>query len=453
LRQIVKSPRAAIGEASIIEKRRKRRRRGLLAAAALAVGAGLVVSSALAAGTPPSVMSPPTITGTAKQGQTLAASNGIWTGTTPMSFGYQWQRCSSGAICASIPGATAPSYTLASADVGYTVRVGVTGMNQYGSTTAYSSQTAAVASSSGGGGGTAPSNTGAPTLSGTAQQGLTLSASRGTWAGTTPMSYAYQWQRCTSSTSCSAISGATATSYTLASADVGNTVRVRVIASNTYGSATAYSSRTATVTSSSGGGGGGSGGGSGTTGSVVLVDQEWHCTTAVNLTLVKVTLQNRSGNPIYLEDGCTGRIDRIEVDTWFEDGVKLQRAHDLVIGGGYITCHARAGTVHQDGIQAPAGLRVTFYGLRIDCPQSPNAALFINRGADVTPTDVVCDGCMLLPANSTVNINNSVRSGVRNSTVCTGRASAIYIQEGAVDPVNSNNTVLPRSDPRCVSTA
>jgi hypothetical protein len=449
LRQTVKSPRAAAGEASIIEKRRKRRRRGLLAAAALAVGAGFVVSSALAAGTAPSNTSPPTLTGTAKQGQTLVLSNGAWAGTTPMSFEYQWQRCSSGAICSSIPGATAPSYTLVSADVGMNIRVGVTATNPYGSTTAYSNQTAAVTSSSTSGGttaGTAPSNTTAPTVSGTAQQGQTLSASAGTWSGTTPMSYAYQWQRCTSSTSCSSISGATATSYTLASADVNYTVRARVIASNTHGSATAYSTRTATVTSTSSGGGS-------TTNSVVLVDQAWRCTGAVDLDLVKVTLRNRSENAIYLQKGCTGRIGRIEVDTWFQDGVKLHQAHDLVIGSGYISCHAREGTVHQDGIQASAGLRVTFNGLRIDCPDSPNAALFINSGGTVTPTDVVCDGCMLLPANSTANINNSLRSGLRSSTVCKGTNAAIRIQGGAVSPVNTNNTVPPTGDPRCVSTA
>jgi hypothetical protein len=60
---------------------------------------------------------------------------------------------------------------------------------------------------------------------------------------------------------------------------------------------------------------------------------------------------------------------------------------------------------------------------------------------------------MLLPANSTVNIKDSIRSGVRNSTVCTGRTAAIRIQSGAVSPVNSGNTVLSRRDARCVSTA
>jgi concanavalin A-like lectin/glucanase superfamily protein len=43
---------------------------------------------------------------------------------------------------------------------------------------------------------TAPSNTSLPKISGTAQQGQSLTAAPGSWSGTTPISYAYQWARC-----------------------------------------------------------------------------------------------------------------------------------------------------------------------------------------------------------------------------------------------------------------
>jgi Concanavalin A-like lectin/glucanases superfamily len=95
---------------------------------------------------------------------------------------------------------------------------------------------------------TAPANTSPPTITGTAQQGLTLSAGPGTWSGTQPINFTYQWQRCDSTGGgCSPVGGATATSYTLTAADVGSTVEVTVSGSNMAGSAAASSVPTAVV--------------------------------------------------------------------------------------------------------------------------------------------------------------------------------------------------------------
>ena len=101
----------------------------------------------------------------------------------------------------------------------------------------------------------APANTAPPVLTGTAQQGQTLGSDNGTWTGS-PTAYSYAWQDCSSSgTNCTTISGATSSSYTLRSSDVGFTIRSQVRATNTYGSAAA-SSRQSIVVSASGGGGG-----------------------------------------------------------------------------------------------------------------------------------------------------------------------------------------------------
>ncbi|MGD0168040.1 MAG: hypothetical protein ABSC51_12265, partial [Gaiellaceae bacterium] len=88
-----------------------------------------------------------------------------------------------------------------------------------------------------------PKNTKLPTISGTAKQGQTLIATRGSW-NNYPTSYTYQWQHCNSSgASCSSISSATASAYTLVLADVGHTLRLVVTGKNAYGSASATSAR------------------------------------------------------------------------------------------------------------------------------------------------------------------------------------------------------------------
>jgi hypothetical protein len=185
--------------------------------------------------------------------------------------------------------------------------------------------------------------------------------------------------------------------------------------------------------------------------SIVQADASWTCDAPVDLDLVKITMRSTSDHAIYLNAGCTGRIGRIEIDTWQKDGVKVTGAADLDIDGGYIRCHDRDDSVHQDGVQAQTGDRVTFRELTIDCPTSNNAAFFVSRSGDTIPTDIVCDHCTLLPANSTVNIKLSVRSGVSNSIVCRGETAGLRIQFGAIEAVDDGNLELDASDSRCQS--
>jgi hypothetical protein len=87
-----------------------------------------------------------------------------------------------------------------------------------------------------------------PVVSGTAQVGQSLSASTGTWSGTTPITYSFQWQRCDSAgANCAAVAGATAASYSPTSSDGGSTMRASVTATNAASSASASSTQTAVV--------------------------------------------------------------------------------------------------------------------------------------------------------------------------------------------------------------
>ena len=74
----------------------------------------------------------------------------------------------------------------------------------------------------------------APTVDGVPQTGETLSASAGTWQAFPAPTLSYQWERCTDTTGddCVAIAKATTSTYTVAPADVGSTVRVVVAATS-----------------------------------------------------------------------------------------------------------------------------------------------------------------------------------------------------------------------------
>jgi hypothetical protein len=90
----------------------------------------------------------------------------------------------------------------------------------------------------------APQNQTAPSIDGKAMVGETLTADKGEWSNN-PTTFTYQWQRCDNDgTSCGDISGATAKTYKLADADLGNTIRVQVKATNPDGSATTPSKTT-----------------------------------------------------------------------------------------------------------------------------------------------------------------------------------------------------------------
>lgn len=93
-----------------------------------------------------------------------------------------------------------------------------------------------------------PTNQTAPAIVGTPQVGQTLTAQNGTWTGTAPLSFTYQWSRCDATgKNCAKITGETSNTYGVQQADVGSTLEVAVVGTNSDGSDSEPSSPTAVV--------------------------------------------------------------------------------------------------------------------------------------------------------------------------------------------------------------
>ncbi len=123
------------------------KRQNLAALLAAGIVTVLVVAglSTAASTAGPTNQSPPTISGTAQEGQKLTSSTGTWKGSGKLSYDYQWRRCDgNGGSCSNITGATDKTYTLKKVDVDNTLRVRVTATDSTGSTSASSVPTAVV---------------------------------------------------------------------------------------------------------------------------------------------------------------------------------------------------------------------------------------------------------------------------------------------------------------------
>jgi hypothetical protein len=175
----------------------------------------------------------PAVTGTTEVGSTLSCSTGTWTDDGSPTFTYQWKNAAG-----DIAGATSSTYVLVSGDAATSIHCTVTDTDTNGATSADSNTVGPITWP-------APTNTVAPTVSGSAVVGSTLTAGHGTWTDDGSPTFTYQWWQ---GTNASPIVGATSSTYTTVSGDIGAAVGCTVTDTDSGGATAADSSNTVTVT-------------------------------------------------------------------------------------------------------------------------------------------------------------------------------------------------------------
>ncbi|TMJ93402.1 MAG: hypothetical protein E6G67_12490, partial [Actinobacteria bacterium] len=188
----------------------------LLGAAAVAFVLVLVGSAAAASGPVPTMR--PAVKGDATQGGRLVASHGTWSGSGSLRFSYQWYRCDTmGRHCRLLRGVAGRSHRPGANDVGHTLSVAVRATDDTGSTRAFASLVGPIA-------GTQPKldSLAQPIVAGNAVQGGTVRVGSGRWRPK-PSAVVYQWTRCNAELrACAAISGETAATHAIGTADLGH---------------------------------------------------------------------------------------------------------------------------------------------------------------------------------------------------------------------------------------
>ena len=130
----------------------------------------------------------PLVTGDPTVGSSLTADPGSWSDPAA-TFTYAWLRCDGNGACTQIDGATDHAYILAADELGYWVGVEVTATGLSGSDSADSNLVGPVVLTA------PPALVIAPSISGDATVGSSLTADPGTWSDPAA-TFTYAWLRC-----------------------------------------------------------------------------------------------------------------------------------------------------------------------------------------------------------------------------------------------------------------
>ena len=207
---------------------------------------------------PPTINSSASISGSSTVGSVMTAAIGTWISEGATTYAIQWFRCASELpyetnsadqySCTAISGATSSTYTSTSTDEGQYLTARITATNSVGTSLPLFNRSKGVTGP--------PGFISGPLISGTATKGSNL-GSTGTYKGFPVPTLAHAWYRCTSAVNaiassqpsgCTAISGATSSTYTAADADVSSYISVLQTLTSTSGVISRWSVSTAQIT-------------------------------------------------------------------------------------------------------------------------------------------------------------------------------------------------------------
>ena len=328
-----------------------------------------------------------------------------------------------------------------------------------------------------------------PDVGGSAQEGELLVTTDGTWSGPGPMAYTHRWLRCDANgQDCRPIDGAFGSAYLVSSADVGRKLRSQVEAANAYGATVSISYAVGPAL-----------GADGappppdptppppdptppppdtepTPGTVIRVtNARWDCNRALSSygrlpILVEQTWNNDTsaseaqGDGVWLEPGCVGDGNPATIDLILhingngttigtsDDAMTVKQGASDIDITGRIDCGRAQNGAHQDGVQINGGTRVRFYDFRSGDAADRRFTCwgagggFYPSSTNGYPTDVVCIRCVFVNANQGLRVDNSLRSGARDSVFIANLPLRVNMEGNAVNPVDVNNQgiVIPR---------
>ncbi|HZO06867.1 MAG TPA: hypothetical protein VFB52_10810, partial [Solirubrobacterales bacterium] len=217
----------------------------------LQASASSVPTAPFAAADAPENEVAPTISGDLVEVAIVEADQGAWSGSEPRSYSYQWQGCETADAesCLDIEDATEPQLRLDPVVVDQWLRVVVTATNAAGEEQAGSELVGPVEPAP------APELSEEPSIAvlGPAEVGSTLLVDGGEWENIDPAQLEYHWLRCDAAgEDCEDAGAPDDDGYRLGASDLGGTVRVEVIASNSSGEVSATSEASPEIGESTG---------------------------------------------------------------------------------------------------------------------------------------------------------------------------------------------------------